>query len=181
MSWRDAKTIDEPATDCDLRDELQNMLGLAPVQHPPVSSTPDTVALAQTLYREAMRRRRTAPEAKGKSKGRFFVLIAATIPFLFTATALGTWGVKQKRRADALAAKTLELESRQNRLDSAREGVRNRENQQILQASDSNPAVLTDSTGSDRNSNMSGELIKPDERPNRLNSQPDQYRVNDNR
>ena len=187
MSWHDATVIDESAEDSALRKEIQNMLGLAPAKHPQITSTPDTVALAQSLHREAMRRRRTAPGATHKNKNYFFVLAAATIPVLFIVTALGTWGVKQKRRADALAAKTLELETRQNRLDAAREGVRNRENQPILQASDSVPVESPDATGtpgspgSDRPPARNGELVKPDERPSRLNSRPDQYRVNDNR
>jgi hypothetical protein len=179
MSWHDVARIDEPAEESALRGEIQNMLGLAPAPRPNAESSPEAVALAQSLYREAMRRRRTSAVVKPLSKRPFFIIAAAAaLPVLFAVGALGTWGVKQKRRADALAAKTLELESKQNRIDAAREGLRNREPQPLLQASEPNANVSPDSKPG-RTTNTNGELVKPEEQPSRLNSRPEQYRVND--
>jgi hypothetical protein len=178
MSWHDVARIDEPVEEIALRCEIQDMLGLAPTPRPNADASPEAVALAQSLYREAMRRRRTATVAKPFSKRPFFIIAAAALPVLFAVGALGTWGVKQKRRADALAAKTLELESKQNRIDAAREGLRNREPQPLLQASEPNANVSPDSRPS-RTINANGELVKPEEQPTRLNSRPEQYRVND--
>ncbi|MCL1894605.1 MAG: hypothetical protein FWG02_10330 [Holophagaceae bacterium] len=189
MSWHDAINItDELDEDRTLRDELQHMLGLPPVKHPDIASTPDTVALAQSLHREAMRRRRTASGILPQKGKRPFILIAATtIPVLFTVIALGTWSIKLKRQAATLAAealelesKTLELESRQNRMDNTKDGPRSRENAPILQASENNQAATPES-GEGKTPHNTGELVKPEERPSRLNSQPDQYRVNDRR
>jgi hypothetical protein len=183
MSWHDATKIDESAEDRALRDELQKMLGLDAIQHPTVAPSPDSIALAQLLHREAMRRRRTASVAKPIGRRPFLLIAAATLPVLFAVSALGTWGVKQKRRADALAAKTEELESRQLRIDSAIEGARTRENQPLLQASESAPAGSPD-TKPDKAPNgksNTGELVKPEEQPKRLTSRPDQYRVNEPR
>ena len=178
MSWHDVMKIDESAEDHALRAELQDILGMAPVQHPIIEATPDAIALAKSLHREAMRRRRTANIAKPISRRPFFILAAAAIPVVFTVAALGTCGVKQKRRADALAAKTQELESRQNRIDNAREGTRSREEQSLLAASETKPDVSPDAKPN-RTPNNNGELVKPEENPRRLNSRPDQYRVND--
>ena len=178
MSWYDVMKIDESTEDRALRAELQDILGMAPVQHPTNETTPDAIALVKALHREAMRRRRTANVVRPISRRPFLILAAAAIPVFFTVTALGTWGVKQKRRADALAAKAQELESRQNRIDAAREGARSREDQPLLTASEIKPDVSSDAKPN-RTPNNNGELVKPEESPRRLNSRPDQYRVND--
>jgi len=182
MSWLDAAKIDESPEDRSLRAELQDLLGFRPVQTPPGEATPETIALAQSLNREATRRRRTANLAKPSAKRPFLLLAAAVIPVLFTITALGTWGVKQKRRADAMAAKAQELETKQNRIDAAKEGARNRE-APLLQAAEPNNAAPPNSRpdNNSNNQNGTGELIKPEERPRRLDNQADQYRVNDRR
>jgi len=178
MSWHDVMKINESAEDSALRAELQDILCMAPVQHPTIEATPDTITLAELLHREAMRRRRTGTVVKPMSRRPLFILVAAAVPVLFTVTALGTWGVKQKRQADNLAAKVQELESRQNRVDTAREGARNREDQPLLTASEIKPDVSPDAKPN-RTPNNNGELVKPEESPRRLNSRPDQYRVND--
>jgi len=190
MLWRDDTKIDEPAEDIALRIELQNLLEFAPTGRPHAAPTQESTALAKSLHREAMRRRRTSSAPRPFAKSPVFLLAAATVPLLFTAATLGTWGVNQKRRADeanaALAAKTLELESRQNRLDISREGTRNREGAPILQASDSSstssaePAADRAKPNNGSNGN-NGELVKPEEAPARLNSRPPQHRVNDPR
>jgi hypothetical protein len=182
MSWHDAAKIAESPDDSALRAELQNMLGLAPIQPCHAESTPDSIALAKSLHREAIRRRRTAAAPKPFAKRAFFIAAAAALPLAFTVTALGAWGVKQKRRADAMAAKAQELENRQNRLDAAREGVRN--NQPLLQASESHHAPAAQDSGPSRAPSVQGskgELVKPEEAPRRLNNQPEQHRVRESR
>jgi hypothetical protein len=185
MSWLEATKIDESAEDIALRDELQNILGLAQIERVQASPTQESTALAQSLYREAMRRRRGGASAKPFSKEPLFMLAAATMPLLLTAAALGAWGIKQKHRADAanaaLAAMTLEMESRQNRLDTSREGTRNRENSTLLHASEAGAAEVAAPVADRPENSNKGELVKPEERPARLNSRPAQQRVNDPR
>jgi hypothetical protein len=179
--WHDLMKIDESAEDIALRAELQNMLGIPEVQHPQIKPNQDTIALAKLLYREAMRRRRTAAKVVPMHKRPLFILIAAAIPVAFSITALGTWGVRQKRRADVLAAKTKELEIRQNRLDAAREGGRNRE-QLPPNALETDIKPTPPEAGSNRTPpNNDGELIKPEERPRQLSNRPEQHRVNNRR
>ena len=186
MLWRDATKIDEPAEYIALRGELQNLLGLDPMGYPRAAPSQESIALAQSLHREAMRRRRTGSAPKLSARSPMLLLMAATIPLLFAAASLGTWGAMQKRQADeakaALAAKTLELESKQNRLDISREGTKNREVAPILQASDSASSGAGEPTADDRaKPNNNGELVKPEEAPARLDSRPPQHRVNDPR
>jgi hypothetical protein len=108
--------------------------------------------------------------------------VAAAIPLLISVATLGTWGIRQKHRADeasaALAAKTLEMESKQNRLDISREGTRNREGAPILQAADS-AQLGAAGPAQDKAKSNNGELVKPEESPARLS--PPQHRVNDPR
>jgi len=181
MQWRDLTKINESEEDLALRTELQGMLGITPLQHTDSNPTPDTVALAKSLHCEAMRRRRTAGSVAPLNKRPFFILVAAAIPVFFCLAALGTWGVKQKRRADILAAKTLELETRQNRIDAARENPRSKEVQPSLGTPDTEIKQLQADTTPNRNPNNNGELIKPEERPKTLNNQSQQYRVNNYR
>jgi len=183
MPWRDAAIVNEPAEDIALREELQNLLGLPPARRPDAAPGPESIALAQSLYREAMRRRRTSAAPVFLAGRPLFLLAAAALPLLLVASALGTWGVRQKRRADdasaALAAKTLEMESKQNRLDISREGARNREGAPTLQASDQAPHGEAGAR-QDKAKTDNGELVKPEETPARLN-RPPQHRVNDPR
>jgi len=180
MQWHDLIKINESEEDLALRNELQNMLGIIPLQHSNSDPTPETTALAKSLHSEAMRRRRTAAPVMPMYRRPIFILIAAAIPLLFCVTALGTWGVKQKRRADVLAAKTIELETRQNRIDAAREAARNRESHPSARSSDSELKPLQVNASPNQNPN-NGELIKPEERPSNLNNHSQQYRVNNRR
>ncbi|MDR0498629.1 MAG: hypothetical protein LBH03_02695 [Holophagales bacterium] len=180
MQWHDLMQTDESAEDLALRTELQNMLGMAPVQHPHLEPTSDAIALAKSLHREAMRRRHTAAVAPIRKRP-FFMLIAAAIPVILCITAIGTWGVKQKRRADVLAAKTKELETKQNRIDAAREGVRNRESQPPPNPLESEQKPVSPNANPNQTPSNNGELIKPEERPRYLNSRPEQHRVGNRR
>jgi hypothetical protein len=180
MQWHDLMKIDEPEEDLALRAEFQNILGMNPVQHSHSDPAPDDIALVKSLYREAMRRRRTAAAVAPMSRRPLFILVAAAIPVIFSVAALGTWGVKQKRRADILAAKTKELETKQNRIDAARERVRSRENQPSS-ALESELKPIQADAGKNQTPNNNGELIKPEERPRSLSNHSEQYRVNNSR
>jgi len=181
MQWRDIIKIDESEEDIALRTELQNMLGIMPVQQSHSEPAPDVIALAKSLHGEAMRRRRTATTVVPLNKRPLFVLIAAAIPVFFCVAALGTWGIKQKRRADILAAKTIELETRQNRIDAAREGARTREIQPSSGSLDSEIKPVQADAAPTKAPNNNGELIKPEERPSSLSNHSQQYRVNNHR
>ena len=190
MSWHDATRparLSEPEEDRALRAELQGMLGLgqAPASFgPPSAPCQDADALVRSLRQEAIRRRRTgggqgAPAPKSLRLP--LLLAAASVPVLLSITAVGSWGVKQKRRADALEARTLELESIQNRVEAAREGQRKRESLPILQAAEANQGKTPEAKSGSAPSRGTGELVKPEEPPARLDVRPDQHRVNDRR
>jgi hypothetical protein len=181
MQWHDVMKTDEAAEDIALRAELQNMLGMAPVQHSQLEPTQDAIALAKSLRREAMRRRRTAAGVVPMRKRPLFILIAAVIPVAFSISARGTWGVKQKRKADILAAsldaKTKELENRQNRMETSWGGVRNSENQPSPNESEPDNKSVSPDANPNQNPNNNGELIKREEKPRQLSSRPEQHRV----
>jgi len=103
MSWHETTCLDESSADQELRQELRELLGLeagARVRTPtPV--TLQTVALAEELRREALRRQHT-PVTKTRSA--WPMLLAAGLPVALVLGGLGAWGTVQKRRAETLAA-----------------------------------------------------------------------------
>jgi len=112
MSWSDPARRFEPAEDLQLRAELRDLLGLGPALAPQaVEPTPELKALADDLRREAQRRSRT--ERKRPTWG---LLAAAALPLLATLAGLGTWGLQQKQRADALAAQSQRQEQELTRI-----------------------------------------------------------------
>ncbi|HZU52448.1 MAG TPA: hypothetical protein VFF77_01010, partial [Holophagaceae bacterium] len=61
MSWSDPARRFEPAEDVELRSELRELLGLAEVEAPvSAAPTPELAELADSLRREAERRRHAA-------------------------------------------------------------------------------------------------------------------------
>lgn len=99
MSWPDPARRFEPAEDVQLRAELRELLGLgAPLPKAAAPVTEELTRLAEDLRREALRRRRT--ERHRPSWG---LVAAAALPLLAALAGLGTWGVQQKHRADAMA------------------------------------------------------------------------------
>ncbi|MCE1229485.1 MAG: hypothetical protein LWX11_08380 [Firmicutes bacterium] len=96
MSWLDPARLDEPAEDRALREELRGLLG-GPAPLLQAEVTPEMVALADELRREALRRRHVAsPRRSG------WLLAAAALPFLLGVAGMGAWGFHQKQRADDL-------------------------------------------------------------------------------
>jgi len=97
MPWLDSARLDEPAEDRALREELRGLLGGPAPNFFHAEVTPELVALAEDLRREAQRRRNTARQKPN------WMLLAAAIPFALVLTGLGAWGIHQKQRADVLA------------------------------------------------------------------------------
>lgn len=98
MSWLEPARRDESAEDRALREELRGLLGAPTPDFFEAEVTPEMVALAEELRREALRRRNTA-----RRKPSWMLLAAAALPFAFAVAGMGAWGFHQKQRADQLA------------------------------------------------------------------------------
>lgn len=119
MSWLDERNAqrNESEEDLALRSELQALMGLPKRSNFfDAKATPEQAALADELWREAERRRRTSRNKPS------WMLLAAGLPILLALGGLTTWGLHQKHRADALAQ---HIE------------IKEQENQQLLAASES--------------------------------------------
>lgn len=97
MPWLDPTRLDEAAEDRALREELRGLLGGPAPNFFQAEVTPELIALAEDLRREAQRRRHTARRKPA------WMLMAAALPFALVLTGLGAWGIHQKQRADVLA------------------------------------------------------------------------------
>ena len=98
MSWLDPERSQEPASDSALRQELRTMLGMKPVSYFETEPTPELIALADDLRREALRRNRTA------RKRSHWMLMAAVVPLAMAFGGVSLWGIAQKHKAEDLAA-----------------------------------------------------------------------------
>ena len=119
MSWSDPARRFEPAEDVELRSELRELLGLAelePASAHAGASTPDPelAALADSLRKEAERRRHAALRPRPSWR----LAMAAALPILLGLGAIGTWGFQQKHRADSLAAQVADRDARIQRISS---------------------------------------------------------------
>lgn len=121
MSWSDPARRFEPAEDVELRSELRELLGLAEVE-PSASSgpTPELVELADSLRKEAERRR----HATLRTRPSWRLGVAAALPILLGLGALGAWGAQQKHRADTLAAQVADKDAQIQRIASESESAR---------------------------------------------------------
>lgn len=82
----------EPLEDAQLRLDFGQMLGLkVPSEASVMAESHRLQNLAQDLYREALRRRRTLRQRSNLS----WILAAAAIPVIF---ALGSWGMAQQKK-----------------------------------------------------------------------------------
>jgi hypothetical protein len=97
MSWLDPARLGESDEDRALREELRGLLG-GPSAFFPAEVTPELMALAEDLRREAERRRRTI-----RPRPAWMLMAAAALPFALAIGGLGVWGYQQKHRADGLA------------------------------------------------------------------------------
>jgi hypothetical protein len=112
MPWHDPARLNEPESDAALRDELRALLGMQPrgALVFECEPTPELVALADELRKEAFRRRHTT-----RKRGSW-MLMAAALPFALTLGGLGAWGLSQKHRADNLATTVHEKDTLIQRL-----------------------------------------------------------------
>lgn len=109
MSWSDPSRRFEPAEDVELRAEMSDLLGFEPTPRAGIEPTPELIALAEELRKEALRRKRL--ERRRPSWG---LLAAAVLPLAIAVAGLGVWGQNNRAKAEALAAdatrRTQELE-----------------------------------------------------------------------
>lgn len=98
MSWLDPQRSQEPAEDTLLREELRALLGVRqPRNYFEAEPTPELVALAEELRKEARRRNRTA------RKQTHWMLLAAALPLAIAFGGVSLWGIAQKHKAEDLA------------------------------------------------------------------------------
>jgi len=155
MSWHDPARIDEPAEDRTLREELRQLLGAPASNFFEVEPTPEMIALAEDLRREALRRRHTSRRQP------LWMLLAAGLPLAFALTAIGSWGLQQKHRADALAATMERKDAEMQRLALVSSAAQARERQALeLVANPKDPKG--DRRG--RSKSRPGELVIPVDR-----------------
>lgn len=133
MSSHDPIRFAESTEDCALREELRQMLGAPSGNFFGVEPTPGLIALADDLRREAERRRRTARHRPA------WMLLAAGLPLVLVFAGMASWGVQQKRRADALAADILKKEEELQRAAVIQE--RQNQNLQLVLAMVQKPAL----------------------------------------
>jgi len=105
MPSLDPARLNESAEDCALREELRQLLGAPAADLFEVEVTPEMIALADDLRREATRRRRMAPRQRPG-----WMLLAAALPLALVFAGLASWGVQQKHRADAMAEAVVQRE-----------------------------------------------------------------------
>jgi outer membrane murein-binding lipoprotein Lpp len=120
MSWSDPARRFEPAEDVELRSELKDLLGLAEMEAPASVSTPELMELAESLRREAERRR----HATLRPRPSWRLATAAALPILLGLGAVGTWGYQQKHRADTLASQVADKDAQIQRIASEGEAAR---------------------------------------------------------
>ena len=119
MSWSDPARRFEPAEDAALRSELKDLLGLAEVEPPAATPASELTELAESLRREAERRRHATLRPRASWK----LAVAAALPLLLGAGGLG-WGAQQKHRADGLAAQVADKDARIRAIASENEAAR---------------------------------------------------------
>ncbi|MFM8987494.1 MAG: hypothetical protein ACKOGO_02365 [Holophagaceae bacterium] len=112
----------EPLEDTQLRSDFAEMLGLKVLSEPTsIAESHRLQELAQSLYREALRRRRTLRQRSRLS----WMLAAAALPIIF---ALGSWGITQHHKAKVLAQQI-----EQNRIEQKRLVDANQNLQRVIQ------------------------------------------------
>lgn len=122
MSWFNTRSPQrspkiEPIEDIQLRSDLGQLLGLkSSSESLSAMQSHHLQDLAQSLYREALRRRRTL---RGRSRLSWF-LAAASLPIIF---ALSSWGITQQQKAQVLAKQIEQNRLEQQRLVNANQNL----------------------------------------------------------
>jgi hypothetical protein len=161
MSWHDPARIHESDEDRDLREEVSQLLGLPARRFFEVEPTPKMIALAEDLRREALRRQHTSRRRP------VWMLLAAGLPLALAITAMGSWGLEHKHRADALTAAMAQKESELQRLAKASAAAQVKEAQAPVVAV-SAPALAQNSATPVKVKTRPGELVievKPSSSP----------------
>ena len=158
MSWHDPDRSQEPAADTALRAELRALLGMptSAATYFETEPTPELIALADDLRREARRRNHTARRKTS------WMLLAAALPFALALGGVGAWGIGQKHQVDQLAAAVAHQEAEIQRMAAAA-----RENQPapaapLVQTKGRPPQKLL--VGQAPSKNKARELVIPVER-----------------
>lgn len=117
MSWHDSQRLSEPESETALREELRGLLGWEPSNYFESEPTPELVALAEDLRREARRRNHTA-----RSRSHW-MLLAAAVPLALAFGGMSLWGIAQKHRAEDLAATVAQREAEIARMASSQKAL----------------------------------------------------------
>lgn len=110
MSWLDPQRCQEPAADTALRAELRTLLGMKPRSFFESEPTPELIALAEELRKEASRRNHTTRRRS------HWMLLAAALPLAMAFGGVSLWGIAQKHKAEDLAAAVQRQEAEISRL-----------------------------------------------------------------
>jgi len=113
MSWLDPQRSQEPASETALREELRALLGVKRVNYFETEPTPELIALADDLRREALRRHHTA------RKRSHWMLMAAALALALAFGGVSLWGIAQKHKAEDLAAAVQQTRTELARLSAA--------------------------------------------------------------
>jgi hypothetical protein len=152
MSWHDPARTLESMEDQELREELSQLLGLPARNFFEVEPTPKMIALAEDLRREALRRRHTSRRKP------VWMLLAAGLPLALALTALGSWGLQHKHRADDLAAAMARQEAQIQQMARLAAETKAKETQASVQAA-SLPAVALNAATPAKVKTRPGELV----------------------
>lgn len=106
MSWHDPQRSQEPASETALREELRGLLGMKPRNYFESEPTPELIALADELRKEARRRTHTFRRRNQ------WMLLAAALPLAVAFGGVSMWGLGQKHRAEDLAGLVQSTQSR---------------------------------------------------------------------
>lgn len=139
MPWLDPARSEESAEDRELRDDLRRMLALPQAEVRNSAPTPEMIALAEDLRREALRRQHT-PVLPLRRTRPTWTLLAAGLPVLLLLGGMGAWGVQQKRKADALAATLQREKTESERRERAIQAAQERE--RALRAAPTSQGIL---------------------------------------
>lgn len=111
MSWHDPHRSKEPASETALREELRGLLGMKPRNYFESEPSPELIALADDLRKEARRRNHTA------RRRTHWMLLAAALPLAVAFGGVSLWGLAQKHKAEDLASLVVATQTRLARME----------------------------------------------------------------
>lgn len=174
MSRPEITRRDESAEDAALRQELRGLLAMDEAPAPP-RPTPDMIALADSLLREAERRRHT-PNVRPLRRRPTALLMAAGLPLVLGLVGMGAYGISQKRKAEAMAAAVQVKEQENRRLRESHQQERERE-RLLLQSQQVQMATAKPTPTPARKGPKGQELVLPVQRPAAQGQVPETLQV----